>query len=951
MYTLAAQSPPPVPSQVSATQGTYPGGVRLSWTAVAGANAYDIWRNDTADQSTARYLASVPGSRLEYIDSSIPAGKSYFYWVRTVIYAGIPSDFGYSHEGFWLPGPPAPDNVQASDGLYESRIYITWNASASASGYEVWRNVINDRNTAVRIATSAATEHWDEQVDMQTTYYYWVKAFNPEGTSLFSGGNPGSAKPAPPEAVSSLSASSGAYLDKVRLDWSPARGATHYEIWRSDNAQQWRSERIATVYDSTLYDDTETGALQNYSYWVRAVNSVGYGAFSPPASGFRELKVPDRPSSIAASEARYAGEVRVVWTGGDRAMHFEVLRNVVRDLPSAEIIARVAPADGVNEYWDAGGDEGRFYFYWVRGVNNAGAGEASWSTLGYWQAGPSAPTYVQASDGALQDTVSVSWLPAANATSYQIWRSSVQDKTQSTQIGVSTTTEFIDDTARIGEMYFYWVKASNAQGTSGFSWPDSGYAEGPIPIARSLEISSRQASEGARVTLSVELVTPGGDNALAWSMQFDPSLLEFKSLAAGADLPAGSVLIDSLESAANGQIGVAIALAPGDGFATGAFELLQVEFVVKPGSAGRLAPVSFGDEPRPRELVSATAEPLAARWVHGSVEVVAQSAPEYEGDVAPVPEGDGKVNLQDWVQIGRWAAALDPLPSGGLFDRADCAPRSTLGDGKIDLADWVQAGRYAQGLDPLTESGSATLQQNIFFSAMSTTDFSAMQTMSEGAQVRVEMLDRAIADQQNVPVVIESDGGVNAVSFTIEFEAAGLEYIAATLGPEIEEAGGMLIANDQHSDEGRLGFLVAMPGNRALPDGSSKLVDLQLSLADPDSAGPFPLSFSSALVDLAVSDTAARPLDAEFVSGTLTVTDSTEGSNPGETRLQASIDTGSQELSFSWSSQQGESYRVERSLDLGKWQTVDRVSGQPERTELRKWIGDDSRVFIRVIPE
>jgi len=946
-----AQTVPPSPAQVSATRGTYPGGVRVWWTSVPGAKAYDIWRNDEADQSTARYHASVPASRNEYIDTTIPANKSYYYWVRTVIDAGVSSDFGYSQEGYWVPGPAAPDNVQASDGLYAHRVYITWNASATAEGYELWRNRDNDRSTAVRIATTAATTHWDSQVALQTGYYYWVKAYNSEGTSGFSGGNRGYAKAAPPETVTGLTASQGEFLDMIQLDWDAALGAARYEIWRADGSEQWMSERIAEVYGATSYDDTDVDVLKNYTYWVRAVNSLGYGGFSSPASGFRELMLPGRPTSISASEGMYSGRVRVVWTGGDRATQFEILRNVVRDLPSAEVIARIPPKEGGNDYWDTTAEGGRVYFYWVRGINNAGAGEASWSNIGYWNPGPDAPSNLQATDGTLPGAVEVSWVAPANAYSYEIWRHSVQDKNGAVQIGTSTTTSYMDDTVLDGELYFYWIKASNAIGTSGFSWPDSGYAQGPAPIARSLELSTENAAEGATVTLTVDLTTPGRENALAFSLHFDPNLLEFKSMSAGQDLPSGSMLIDTIDSALNGRVGAAVALSPGDELARGNYELLRVEFLVKAGASGSLAAVVFGDNPTSRDIVSVGAEPLIAQWIDGGIDVVNPASLGYEADVSPIPDGDGQVALQDWVQIGRWVAALDPAPSGSLFDRADCAPRSTVGDGSLDITDWVQAGRYSQGLDPLTYTDGTPVPVPAPYPVLTAGATTAtLGTQGSATPVQVMVMSRSISGQGRVPVLVESGGGVNAVSFTIEFDAADIECRDAVIGPEIAEAGGMMIVNNSQIGEGRLGVIVAMPSGHSLPAGVRKLLDLDLALIDPEATGPFNLELSDMLVTRAVSDPDARALNAEFESGALSVADPGEG-QPVPPRLRAKLKKRDEELALSWQSRLGRTYRIERSIDLSSWQSVDRVTGQPERTEFNRWLGNDPRVFMRVIEE
>jgi hypothetical protein len=62
----------------------------------------------------------------------------------------------------------------------------------------------------------------------------------------------------------------------------------------------------------------------------------------------------------------------------------------------------------------------------------------------------------------------------------------------------------------------------------------------------------------------------------------------------------------------------------------------------------------------------------------------------YEADINPRPTGNNSVTITDWVQTGRFAAGLDPLPTGSEFVRADCAPRSSLGNGLISLTDWVR---------------------------------------------------------------------------------------------------------------------------------------------------------------------------------------------------------------------------------------------------------------------
>jgi hypothetical protein len=118
--------------------------------------------------------------------------------------------------------------------------------------------------------------------------------------------------------------------------------------------------------------------------------------------------------------------------------------------------------------------------------------------------------------------------------------------------------------------------------------------------------------------------------------------------------------------------------------------------------------VTLNDQPIPRQVVAPDASSLTAgtSFLNGTISI--QNG--YESDVAPRPTGKntGLVNLQDFVQIGRFAIGLDTVNIGGEFQRADCAPRATKGDGAVNLADYVQAGRFATGIDPTTSIGGPT---------------------------------------------------------------------------------------------------------------------------------------------------------------------------------------------------------------------------------------------------
>jgi len=87
---------------------------------------------------------------------------------------------------------------------------------------------------------------------------------------------------------------------------------------------------------------------------------------------------------------------------------------------------------------------------------------------------PAAPAGVAASDATSCAAVSVSWGASAGATSYEIWRNTVDNSGTATRIATDSASPYDDTTAAPATTYFYWVRAASTCGTSAFSNSDSG---------------------------------------------------------------------------------------------------------------------------------------------------------------------------------------------------------------------------------------------------------------------------------------------------------------------------------------------------------------------------------------------------------------------------------------------------------------------------------------------
>ena len=91
---------------------------------------------------------------------------------------------------------------------------------------------------------------------------------------------------------------------------------------------------------------------------------------------------------------------------------------------------------------------------------------------------PSPPTGVSATDGTYCDKVDVSWNSVSGAIVYEIWRNTTNDSGSAGYLADDSASPYDDYSATVDVTYYYWVKAKNSCGTSGFSSSDTGYRTG-----------------------------------------------------------------------------------------------------------------------------------------------------------------------------------------------------------------------------------------------------------------------------------------------------------------------------------------------------------------------------------------------------------------------------------------------------------------------------------------
>jgi hypothetical protein len=411
------------------------------------------------------------------------------------------------------------------------------------------------------------------------------------------------------------------------------------------------------------------------------------------------------------------------------------------------------------------------------------------------------------------------------------------------------------------------------------------------------------AAGGGMADVPIELVANGNENALGFSLVFDPSLLTFETATPVGGATNG-LLLPNTNQTAVGRIGLGISLPSGQLFPAGTQHIMHVLFAVAPLTNSTVTAITFSDEPTRRELVDEGAIVLPAVYQGGTVSI----APvQYEGDVAPRPAGDLELTIADWVQAGRFVAALEAPASTEEFMRADCAPRATLGNGILSVTDWVQAGRYAIAEDPPTPAGGlAPANPGPAIAAGNAPE-------AESGVRALRFADGSLRAGQDgaVSVELESLGNENALGFSVNFDPEVLMFASAEVGGAAAAA--TLNVNSNHAAAGRIGLILALPYSQTFAAGTQEVAVLGFqAAATPGSQTA--LGFGDEPVWREVSDSLAGSLSALYSDVVIPV-----GPLP-----RLNIDRVGDSVRISWPRADGD-FRLQSKEDLAEpdWSGVD----------------------------
>ncbi len=285
------------PTNVQASDGTFTYYVQVTWSAAAGADAYQVFRSPTPDGEFA-YLGETTSTT--YNDVTAKTGIRYYYAVKSLKNPDTLGSLSNSDSGFKNGNIPRPENVQATDGDHPDKIVITWDEVAEATSYEIVRDTLPNGTYNLKIGTSTDPVFEDTTALNNIIYYYKVRAYSSvlQKYGGYSVDNePGSLKIDTPI---NFNATDGIF-NTIRMSWNEIPQAETYRIYYSTAADGTYTQLAET---DKFYYDWQPGNNTVYHFKVEAVSEpMGISYYSEPDSGFatmenyRELKLVHQSSS------------------------------------------------------------------------------------------------------------------------------------------------------------------------------------------------------------------------------------------------------------------------------------------------------------------------------------------------------------------------------------------------------------------------------------------------------------------------------------------------------------------------------------------------------------------------------------------------------------------------------------------------------------------------------
>ena len=428
----------------------------IKWNKITGAYGYRIKRS-TDEDGTYKVVKTIKsGNTTSYKDTSVKAGKTYYYTVETMVKTG--DNICYSGDSASVEGRTAKKaKIKYAVSNGSNQIEVNWGAVSGAYGYRIKRSTSKNGtyNVIATVNGKNKTTYQDKNVKTAKTYYYKVETINKvNGKKGYSGDSAVvSAKTLKTTSITAVKATGST---SVRLEWKAVDGASGYQIYRSTSKDSgYKKVGQVKGKNTKKYEDKTLEAGKTYYYQVRAYKSNsaknGVASFSKAQKAWTIKQV---VFSQITSDSK--NQVTLGWKKVSKAQGYDIYRSDESN-SGFEKIASISSGSTLT-YTDKGVKSGNTYYYKIAATYKikGSAGRGSYSKV------TEVAVLKQGSISSItlgdNNVLNISWNSVANASGYEL-AGAISEKGSYTTLQTSGATSFTHSNLTQGTTYYYKVRA------------------------------------------------------------------------------------------------------------------------------------------------------------------------------------------------------------------------------------------------------------------------------------------------------------------------------------------------------------------------------------------------------------------------------------------------------------------------------------------------------------
>lgn len=435
----------PVVTDIVATLGG--DNVSVSWGAVDLAEAYVILRQDNNNGNWFE-LTTVNAPQTKYYDRAVNSGKTYTYAIRTKADGMITNEFKTSNSVYYLDAPTVAGVQNGSKG-----IEFTFDKVVGASAYNIYRRDVNVSGFGKPIGTISATK---ETVYVDSTavsggiYVYGVQSVYGDVLSGISESSVICCLEEPKFTLESI-------YGGIQLKWNAVPSAEKYVVYYGGISKDLTKMKVLGEVTGTsfVYKNGTSGR----SNWFAIEAVCGETISTKTAKSIYYFAAP-----VVELIDNMSNGIKVRWNIVSGAESYILYRKA----GSSTTWTKVATVyeDGnlpYVQYTDKNVKTGTKYAYTIKAYD--GDEYSTYNTTGWSKEYLSTPK-IKSIDN-YYGGPKISWGKVTGATKYEIYRKTKSSDWKS--IGTTSSTSYIDSSAKNGTKYYYAIRAIDGSSKSYYS--------------------------------------------------------------------------------------------------------------------------------------------------------------------------------------------------------------------------------------------------------------------------------------------------------------------------------------------------------------------------------------------------------------------------------------------------------------------------------------------------